>query len=174
MSKTDEIDIKTIYMNAHEDPDLFSKIDIDALLDKIEDFDGYSSYLENKTLSSISKDVHNSVSEVYDDTDTIKQTCNKLIGYRYVDRICDLRQGNHIKWIWRQTNIMTRGSQLFTVTMGNNGTILTCKNYGGKFIKINFDEVIIFQKLTMEEQLILMSYEYLDKTKGYEENNLAL
>ena len=147
---------------------MFSKIDVDALLDKIENADGYTSYLENKTLTDISREIYEAIHDTeviegIEAQDSIKLMCDRLTGYRYVDRVCDLRQGNHIKWIWRKTKVLTRGSRLFTVTLGDNGTILTCKNYGGKFIKINFDQVVVFQKLSMEEQLILMSYDYLDR-----------
>lgn len=160
-------EIKQIYVDAQNDPSLFSTIDINALLDKIESVE--TSYLDNKTVADISKDIYDAIVDVGDsfgiNEDTARSYCEKLSGYRYIDRVCDLRQGNHIKWIWKKNNIMTRGSRLFTVTMGDNGTILTCKNYGGTFVKINFDLVVLFQKLTMEEQLILMAYEYLEKNE---------
>ena len=41
----------------------------------------------------------------------------------------------------------------------DTGTQILCRNVCNKFIQIKFDECIIFQKLSVEEQLILLAYE---------------
>jgi hypothetical protein len=157
------MEIQEIYENAKKDPSLFSSINMEELLDKIEN--ETTEYLENKTLSELSKIVFTALSE-YNfekktlDKETIQQYCDKLTGYRYVDKICDLRQGVYIRWI--KNGVLKNGGIVINIKFGNNVQII-CKTAFHQFVSLNFHECIIFQKLTMEEQLILMSYEYLEK-----------
>ena len=160
-----EIDIQEIFENAKKDPSLFSSIDIDDLLDKIEN--ETNQYLENKTLSDISKIVFEMLMDYCDGTtnfteDMVYQYCNKLSGYRYVERICDLRQGIYIRWIKHGDTKLANGGIVVNVKIGDEVQIV-CKTPMGSFLSIKFNDCILFQKLTMEEQLILMSYDYIQK-----------
>lgn len=158
------IELQQIYEEAIKDPSLFSSINIGELLDKIENEN--TEYLENKTLSEISKIVFQVLSEyTYEnnkklDTDAIGKYYNKLAGYRYVDKICDLRQGIYIRWI--KGGLLKNGGMVVSIKFGENVQII-CKTAFNVFISLYFHECVIFQKLTMEEQLILMSYDYLEK-----------
>lgn len=162
-----DINIKQIYDDAVNDPSLFSTIDIDYLLKKIENED--NNYLENKTLSDISKDIFDAINELNIDDDLAKNFCNRLSGYRCVERICDLRNGKMMRWIKRgSTNVsnklnLTNGGILMNIKIENSGVQLLCRNNANRFFNIKFDDCLVFQKLSMEEQLILMSYEYVDK-----------
>ena len=172
MNKCD-IDIKDIYENAVNDPTLFSTIDIDSLLNKIEKED--NNYLENKRLSDISKDIFDAISELNlngeKDNDLAKDFCNRLSGYRYVERICDLRNGKLMRWIKLPLNndykkvTLTNGGILMNIKIENSGVQLLCRNNANRFFNIKFDDCLVFQKLSMEEQLILMSYEYIDSDR---------
>jgi hypothetical protein len=157
------MDIKEIFENTKNDPTLFSSINIDELLDKIEN--ETMEYLENKTLGDISKTIFEILSEYtfenkYLGSEIMKKYLEKLKGYRYVDKLCDLRQGIFIRWI--NKGILMNGGILLNIKIGDNIQII-CKTILGKYISLKFDECVIFQKLTMEEQLILMSYDYLQK-----------
>jgi hypothetical protein len=172
MNKCD-IDIKDIYENAVNDPTLFSTIDIDSLLKKIEKED--NNYLENKKLSDISKDIFDAISELNlngdEHNDLAMDFCNRLSGYRYVERICDLRNGKLMRWIKRPLNndykkvTLTNGGILMNIKIENSGVQLLCRNNANRFFNIKFDDCLVFQKLSMEEQLILMSYEYIDSDR---------
>ena len=158
------MEIQKIYENAKNDPSLFSSINIEELLDKIEN--ETTEYLENKTLHELSKIVFTVLSEYSFekktlDKETIEKYYEKLTGYRFIDKICDLRQGVYIRWV--KNGILKNGGIVINIKFGNNVQII-CKTAFHQFVSLNFHECIIFQKLTMEEQLILMSYEYLEKT----------
>lgn len=162
------IDIKDIYENAMNDPTLFSTINIDSLLNKIDKDD--NNYLENKSLSDISKDVFEAIGELdLNGHELAKDFCNRLSGYRYVERICDLRNGKMMRWIRRPLNndykkvTLTNGGLLMNIKIENSGVQLLCRNNANRFFNIKFDDCLVFQKLSMEEQLIIMSYEYVDK-----------
>jgi hypothetical protein len=45
----------------------------------------------------------------------------------------------------------------------DNGTQILTMNSLRRFIQFKFDECLTFQKLTVEEQLILMAYEHLER-----------
>lgn len=158
-----EIDIQEIFKNAKNDPSLFSSIDIDELLDKIEN--ETTEYLENKTLSDISKIIYESLIDyagLEDQSDIIHQYCKKLTGYRYVERICDLRQGIYIRWIKSGYEKLENGGIVVNIKIGDE-VYIVCKTALGRYLSLKFNDCIIFQKLTMEEQLILMSYDYIQK-----------
>uniref|UniRef100_A0A6C0KJW2 Uncharacterized protein n=1 Tax=viral metagenome TaxID=1070528 RepID=A0A6C0KJW2_9ZZZZ len=157
---TDKINVQEIFENAMRDPTLFSTIDIENLLSSIEN--EKNDYLENKTMADITNDIYESIRELKINTDIAKSMCEKLIGYRHVDEIHELHKGKHIRWI-RMTNKtnLTNGGIVVNVKFLDNGTHVVCKNSQHFFNQIKFDECIIFQKMTVEEQLILMAYENL-------------
>ena len=161
------MDIKEIYESALNDPTLFSTIDVDALLAKIEGEDNH--YLENKTLTDISTDIFDAVSELNVPSDLASNFCERLAGYRYVERVCDLRNGKMMRWIKRPCGFplnqksLTNGGILMNIKIENSGVQLLCRNNAQRFFNIKFDDCLVLQKLTMEEQLIVMSYEYTDK-----------
>ena len=154
------MDIQEIFENAKKDPSLFSSIDIDELLDNIEN--ETTEYLENKTLGDISKIIFDILSSEIPilGKETIQKYCEKLTGYRYVENVCDIRQGIFVRWI--RNNTLMNGGIVMNIKFGENVQIV-CKTVLGRFVSLRFDECLIFQKLTMEEQLILMSYDYLQK-----------
>ena len=154
-----EIDIKQIYENAINDPMLFSTIDIDSLLAKIDNVD--DNYLENKKLSDITNDIFDAIGELNINNDLAINMCERLAGYRYVERVCDLRNGRMMRWIKRTSSApfsktsLTNGGILMNIKIENSGVQLLCRNNANRFFNIKFDDCLVFQKLTMEEQLIL-------------------
>ena len=89
--------------------------------------------------------------------DKKKDYCMRLIGYHIVDRICDLRNGRLIRWIKKENGLLTNGGLLMNVKIENKGVILLCKNNSNRFFNVCFDNCLVFQKLSMEEQIVLMA-----------------
>jgi hypothetical protein len=148
-------ELEQIYKNAREDPSLLSTINVDALLEKIEG----TSYLENRTIDDISRDIFEAIDSLGLPQETAKTYCEKLSGYRVVDKICDLRNGRLVRWIRRGSSLptLTNGGLLMNVKIENSGVQLLCKNSTNRFFNVKFDDCVVFQKLTMEEQIILMA-----------------
>jgi len=145
------MDLNQIYQEAKEDPTLLSTIDVDALLDKIED----NHFLENKTLGDVSKEIMEALESV--GMTNIENICMRLSGYRFVDRVCDLRNGRLVRWVKKNNNVLTNGGLLVDVKIENKGVKLLCKNNMNRFFSVYFDDCLVFQKLTMEEQIVLMA-----------------
>jgi len=152
---------KNVFEEAKNDPTLLSTIDVDAILNKIENDGG--SYLENKTLADNSKEIMDVLKSI-DIPDYLSMNyCIRLAGYRVVDKICDLRNGRMMRWIKKANKALTNGGILMNIKIENNGVHLLCRNSASRFFNIKFDDCLVFQKLTMEEQIILMSTEYAEE-----------
>ncbi len=144
-------EFSSLIKEAREDPTLFSTIDVDTLLDKIDE----KHFLENKTVQDLSKEILEALQTI--SCPDIEKLCLRLSGYQFIDRLCDLRLGRLVRWIKRTGNSLTNGGILMDVKIENKGVKLLCKNNMNRFFSIYFDDCLIFQKLSMEEQIVLMA-----------------
>jgi len=166
---TDTMDpnqIQEIFENARKDPELFSTIDIEQLLESIES--DKNDYLDGKTLRDINNDIYEKINTLITTTEKKQEICNKLIGYRHVDELHELHKGKHVRWIRSTINTLgdpklTNGGIVTDIKFLDNGTHILCMNVLHRFVQYKFDDCITFQKLSAEEQLILMAYEHMDK-----------
>jgi hypothetical protein len=154
------IDINTLFENALKDPTLLSDIDVDKMLESLEN--ERNDYLENKTIESVTKEIYDHVNELSIAPDLKKHYCKQLSEYRLVNDIHELHKGKHIKWIRVSNERLIGGGIVVNIKFTDNGTHILVKNLLNKFIQIKWDDCWIFQKMTMEEQLILMAYGYLE------------
>ena len=172
----ENLDLQSIFEQAKKDPTLFSTLDIQSLLESVEHVK--NDYLENRTMTRINEDIYAILCETGLETSKIENLCEKLIGYRYVDKINEIHKGKHIRWIrilegQTQGQIQSQtqkkipidniklmaGGFVTNIKFLDNGTHIQCMGPGNRFIQYKFDECISFQKLTIEEQLLLMAYQ---------------
>jgi hypothetical protein len=116
--------------------------------------------LNNKEIAEMNKQIVLSLPNV---TKQIAVSHLKdLKGYRYVDEISDLKTNVYIKWIrYDSIHILTKGAISCSVKITNDGMLIMCKNYYGKFFYVNMDECVVFQKITDEEKVILSAMDFL-------------
>jgi hypothetical protein len=157
------MNIEKIFEEAINDPELLSTIDVEKLLDSLEN--DKNDYLENKTIKKITKEIFNKVNELDIEKEKKMNYCEKLNEYRLVNEINELHKGKHIKWIKLINNQLIGGGIVVNIKFTDNGTHVLVKNQLNRFIQIKMDDCLIFQKMTLQEQLILMAYEYIDKKK---------
>ena len=172
------MNVQEIFNDARNDPDLLSTIDIEELLNAVEN--DKNKHLDNKTLDDIAQEKYeqlkelakpNKISESFSGSksaafelrrpskETIKTIFSKLSEYRYVDEIFQLHRGKHVRWIRRdKPDILTNGGIVMDVKFLDTGTHILTKNGMNRFIQYNFDDCITFQKMSSEEQMILMAY----------------
>ena len=160
-----QLNVNELFEQALKDPSLFSTLDIDSLLDSIEN--DKNDYLENKTMTDVTNEIYEKINGLTISTDDKHDFCQKLIGYRYVDEINELHKGKHVRWIrinnnQREPNL-TNGGIVTDIKFLDNGTHVLCMNSGRRFIQYKFDDCLTFQKLSVEEQLILMAYDYTNE-----------
>ena len=157
----ENLSINQIFENAMSDPTLLSTIDIDKMLDSLEN--DRNDYLENKTIESVTTEIYEKVNELIVPIETKRHYCKNLSEYRLVNDIHELHKGKQIKWIRPLTNKLVGGGIVENIKFLDNGTHVVVKTQSNKFIQIKFDDCWIFQKMLMQEQLILMAYGYLSK-----------
>jgi hypothetical protein len=162
---SEKVDVEEIFQNAMKDPTLFSKMDIEELLKSIENVK--NDYLENKTMESVASEIKDVLKELNYTREIENLIGERLIGYRLVDSVNELHPGKYIRWIRRprhrhEVNEITNGAIVTSIKFTNNGITVGCKSGGNRFLQIKFDDCVIFQKMTTEEQLILMAYEKME------------
>ena len=158
----ENLDINTMFENAMNDPTLLSTIDINKLLDTLEN--DKNDYLENKTIETVTKEIYSNINKLDISVEEKKRYCQLLSEYRLVNDIHELHKGKQIKWIRLSNNKLIGGGIVVNIKFLDNGTHVLVKNLMNKFIQIKFDDIWIFQKMTMQEQLILMAYGYVTGT----------
>jgi len=163
----DGIDYHKLFEDVKNDPSLLSTIDVNTLIGS--NVGNTIDYLGHKTLEDIGVDILESfdVFETNQNTSILIQTnCHKLIGYRFVDEIYKLHKGKHVRWI--RTSVqpsisLTNGGIVVDIRFLDNGIHILCKNNMGRFIQYRFDECLTYQKLSNDEQLILMVNEQIKR-----------
>lgn len=164
-SSTSKINVKEIFENAMKDPSLYSTLDIEKLLESVENTK--NDYLENKTLKSVTDNIVEAIRELNYPIEIEKEMVARLLGYRHVETVNEIHLGKHIRWIRRpkkdgDLNNLTNGAVVTKINFTEKGVLVGCKCPGGRYLHIIFDDCVIFQKMTAEEQLILMAYEKLE------------
>lgn len=153
------MDIAGLIKEAREDPALFSRINIEELLTSLESVE--NDFLENQTVDTISANVFDSLVALPIDRSTIETHLNKLVGYRFVDELHLLHKGKYVRWIRHdEPDKMMKGAVVVDVQFGDFGANVLCRLMTGQFLRYRFDKCNTYQKLTDEEQLILMVYEH--------------
>lgn len=159
MEKTDSLNINQIFEDALTDPSLLSTLDIDNLLKSIENTK--NDYLDNKTTSDITSEIQDKLNEIGLSDDEKEIIIVKLKEYRFVDEIHELHKGKMVRWIRNGTNRLTNGGIVTDIKFLDNGVHVLCMNSQRRFIQYKYDDCYTFQKMNVEEQLILMAYEEL-------------
>lgn len=165
------MNISEIFENAKRDPELLSNIDIDQLLNAIQDES--TDYLEDKTLKSINNDIFKSLYEIGYRGEQLKEYCEKLIGYRLVNEVFELHKGKLVKTIrifddeYKSVVPKLRmHGKVSNIKFLDNGTHVVCMmfingRFSNRYAQYKFDQYLTFQKLSDDENLILLTYEYL-------------
>ena len=118
--------------------------------------------MRDKSLDSITETVYNTINMLNIEKDLRIDYCNRLLEYRFVDELNELHKGKHVRWVRNDNKKLTTGGIVTDIKFTDNGTQILCMNSSKRFVQYKWDECITFQKLTTEEQLILMAYNEID------------
>lgn len=155
-----EEDIAEIFRLTTQDPSLLSTLNVNKLLDTLENKS--NAFLENKTMKIVVEEIFTAINTLPIGSETMEGMCKKLAEYRLVDDIRELHKGKFVRWINRTAPAkLNNGGIVVDILFKDNGTHVRCKNAMNRFIQFKFDECLTFQKMNLEEQLILMSYEQI-------------
>jgi hypothetical protein len=78
-----------------------------------------------------------------------------------------LQVGRYIRWIPLNAETaeikLTKGAVLVNTFLNNDGACLVCRNTYRRPIIVKFDKVLIFQKLSEQEEILIAAIDFLDK-----------
>lgn len=89
----------------------------------------------------------------------------RLKDYRYIEELKDLKFGSYIRWISLKNPEqlkLTNGGIICDIKNINDDIHIKCKNKTYMLFQIKLSEVIVFQKLTNQETIILKAMNYLE------------
>ena len=129
-----------------------------------------NSYLLELTNSKIKKAKNDILQQIQVRGEPLKMLHIKLDEYRYITDVDSLRIGCYIRWInlrkigdTTPEKMLTNGAVVCDWKLYDNGLHILCKTNNNRIIQIIFDENLIFQKLTNQEQVLLAVIDYVNK-----------
>jgi hypothetical protein len=103
--------------------------------------------------------------ELMFDKETLINYLRKLKGYKYIDEIDELKHGAFIKWIpiTDPENLpLNQCGLICDIKITDDGVIIVCKNFMHRHYTFKTDEVLIFQKLSNQEMVIISALDHLE------------
>ena len=87
--------------------------------------------------------------------------------YRYIESIHEIQSGCYVRYISLKTSyrLLTGGIVVnikHRINDNDNDYLITLKNKMNRFFTIKFNQIILFQKLTDQEQIILNLLKYIE------------
>ena len=119
------------------------------------------------TSSKIKKEKNDILQKLQLSVKELKDLHTRLKDYRYINELKDLQVGRYIRWIPLNTETadikLTKGAILVNVFINDDGAVLVCNNTYKQPIIVKFDRVLIFQKLSEQEEILVAAIDFLDK-----------
>ena len=140
-----------------------SSLDIDKLEKALDNTKNES--IMNFTTKKINELNLRILQELKLDNKTTMEYLKKLKGYKYVDELPDLKHGGFVRWIpITDPDYLPLNSCgiVCDIKIADEGVFITCKNFMHRHYNFKMDDVIIFQKLTSQEMVILSALDHLD------------
>jgi len=141
-----------------------SDLDVCELLNALENESNTS--IMNLSTNKIKDMKNNMLQKLQLDRNTLKTFHKKLKDYRYCNDLRDMQYGYYIRWISLKSpdNVkLTTGGIIIDIDIINSCIQLKVKNNLNRIYQIKFDEAMIFQKISLQEKVILGVLDYLEK-----------
>lgn len=118
--------------------------------------------------AKISKDKNDILQQLHLPKEDLKKLHTQLKLYRHVYDLDHLRYGGYIRWISLKNsdpaNIkLTNGGIVCDMKAIKDDVHVVCKNRFNRLFQINMAEVILFQKLSEQEQVILKALKFIQQ-----------
>ena len=118
----------------------------------------------NKTYSKIKGEKNDIIQRLGLSRDKLKELCEKLKEYRYIDEISDIVSGNFCRWINLNNEEirLENGGFISNINISEQGPLLCVKTFR-KYININANNILLFQKINNQEKILLKVMKYIEK-----------
>ena len=152
-----------------------SLVDIDKLEKALDNTKNEN--IMNFTTKKINELNYKILQELNLDNKTTMEYLKKLKGYKYVDELPELKHGGFVRWIpITDPNYLPLNNCgiVCDIKIADEGLFVTCKNFMHRHYNFKMDDVLIFQKLTTQEQIILSALDHLDEDDSKNKNTKEL
>ena len=155
----------------------FDKVNVDELLQSIESDKLLS--MSKLSYDKINTIKYNVLTRIGLEDDELESILLKLSDYRYVEELQDIHHGAFIRYIplivkkggknnYAESNEyneiqLKQGGFICDIKILGSGVQLLCRNHFRRMFQLKLDEVLLFQKLTKQEEIILSVFDYLKK-----------
>jgi hypothetical protein len=112
----------------------------------------------------IAKDKNDMLQQLNLPRDVLARLHKQLKPYRLVNDVNDLRYGSYVRWISLKNPAeikLTNGGIVCDMKVIQEDLHIKCKNSLNRIFQIKISEVILFQKLSEQEQIILKALKHL-------------
>ncbi len=153
--------------NSHDD-----KMNIEEILHSLDNDKNLS--ISKLTYDKINNMKYNILQRLGMNDDELESMLLKLADYRYVEELPDIQHGAFIRYIplTHSKNghkegeiVLKNGGFICEAKIVGSGIHLLCRIHFRKIFQLKLDEVLIFQKLSNQEEIILSVFDYLNKNK---------
>lgn len=165
-------------MNDDEVNDSVDGINVDELLKSIESDKLLS--VSKLTYDKINTVKYNVLTRIGLEDDELESMLLKLSDYRYVEELQDIHHGAFVRYIplvsttnsnkgkYNEDNeiVLKPGGFICDIKILGTGVQLLCRNHFRRMFQLRLDEILLFQKLTKQEEIILSVFDYLNKNKN--------
>ena len=155
--------------------DTIDNINVDELLKSIESDKLLS--ISKLSYDKINTIKYNVLKRIGLEDDELESMLLKLSDYRYVEELQDIHHGAFVRYIpltnnnlnkgkcrnQDNENVLKPGGFICDIKILGTGVQLLCRNHFRKMFQLRVDEVLLFQKLTKQEEVILSVFDYLNK-----------
>ena len=99
------------------------------------------------------------------DDSLMDEYIKKLKYYIYLDEIHCLKEGSYLKWIsiTSENLNLSKGGIFCKIKIVDSGIILICKGLTNRFFQLKFDDYLIFQRITKQEEVLLHALDILSE-----------
>lgn len=168
-TQKNDLDQKKILVYIMSDTDAFSvnsneEEDLEFLMKSLDNEQNQSMLKLNK--DKVSSGKNDILQKLNLKRDVLKDYTKKLKQYRYIDDLSDLRYGSYIRWIPLKDPEkvkLVNGGIFCDMKFIDDGVLIVVKNNRNFVFQFKFDESIIFQKLSDQEQILLQLIDFIEK-----------
>jgi hypothetical protein len=144
--------------------DTIDNINVDEILKSIESDKLLS--VSKLSYDKINTTKYNVLTRIGLEDDELEYILLKLSDYRYVEELQDIHHGAFVRYISLSKNkdneiVLQPGGFICDIKILGTGVQLLCRNHSRKIFQLRLDEVLLFQKLTRQEEIILSVFDHL-------------
>lgn len=139
-----------------------SKFNVERLLNALENEKNEN--IIDHNISDLKQLNNNVLQQLNLPREKLKELNKKLKNYRYVDDISELHSGYYYRWINLKdpANIkLTLGAYLCDIEINTDGIHIKFITHTKRHWQVRMDEILLFQRITDDENVILSALKYL-------------